>query len=104
MVVFIVKLALLGLLIYAAFKAIWKAVCAACEELINLTIDLVGKIKVAVRRGSKAIFILYRQYVDGRKTKTQVGTEEDVDVLPDELNELLQEKEQVIVKDEVSGW
>lgn len=104
MVVFIIKLALLALLIYAAFKVIWKAVVAACEALIEGVVDLVGKVKVAVRRGRKAVFILYRRYVNGRTTKTEIGKEEDIDVLPDELEELLEQKEQVRVKDEESGW
>lgn len=104
MIVFIVKIALLALLIYAAFKIIWNAVLAACDALVDGVIDLVAKLKVAIRRGRKAIFVLYRRYKDGRTTKTEIGKEEDVDVLPDELNNLLEEQEQVHVKDEASGW
>lgn len=104
MIVFIIKIALLGLLIYAAFKIIWKAIVAACVALVEGIVGLVAKLKVAIRRGRKAIFVLYRRYTDGRTTKTEIGKEEDVDVLPDELNELLEKQQQVQVKDEETGW
>lgn len=103
MVIFIIKIALLALLIYAAFKVIWKDVVAACARLVEGILNLIAKLKVAIRRGRKAIFVLYRRYKDGRTTKTEI-TEEDVDVLPDELNDLLEQQEQVQVKDEASGW
>lgn len=104
MIVVLIRIALLALLVWAAFKVIWKAVVAACAGLVDGIADLVGKLKVAIRRGKKAIIVLYRSYRDGRKTSTQIGQEEDVDVFPDEVRDALDEQEQVILKDEETGW
>ena len=107
MIVFVVKIALLGLLVYAAFRVLWAGIVAAAAKLLEMTINLVAKLKVAIRKGGHAIFYLIRRFADGRTVMNQIGKSEPVDILPDELEELLkkQEEEKMIhVKDENTGW
>ena len=47
MIVFVVKIALLGLLVYAAFRVLWAGIVAAAAKLLEMTINLVAKLKVA---------------------------------------------------------
>jgi len=104
MIVFVVKIALLGLLVYAAFRVLWAGIVAAAAKLLEMTINLVAKLKVAIRY---AIFYLIRRLADGKTVKNQIGATTPVNTLPDELEELLnkQEEEKMIqVKDENTGW
>jgi len=107
MIVFVVKIALLGLLVYAAFRVLWAGIVAAAAKLLEMTINLVAKLKVAIRKGGYAIFYLIRRLADGKTVKNQIGATTPVNTLPDELEELLnkQEEEKMIqVKDENTGW
>lgn len=107
MLVFIVKIALLSLLVYAAFKVLWAGVVAAAAKLIEMSVNLVAKLKVVIRKNGKAIFYLIRRFSDDRMTKIQIGTEEPVDLLPDELEaDVINQKEGTMIRviDENSGW
>lgn len=107
MIVFVVKIALLALLVYAAFRVLWAGIVAAAAKLLEMTINLVAKLKVAIRKNGHAIFYLIRRLADGSTVKNQIGETTPVNTLPDELEELLnkQEEEKMIqVKDENTGW
>lgn len=107
MIVFVIKVALLGLIVYAAFKVLWAGVVAAAAKLIEMTVNLVAKLKVVIRKNGKAIFYLIRRMADGRTVKNKIGDDEPVEILPDELEEELYEQPEetmIRVKDEESGW
>lgn len=107
MITFLVRIALLALIIWAAFRVIWTAFVAAVEELIRITKNLVAKLKVFVRKGAYAVGVLITRLASGETLKRTIGEPEPIDTLPDELEKLMKEQQEggmIHMKDEATGW
>ena len=107
MITFLVRIALLALIIWAAFRVIWAAIVAAVEKIISITKNLVAKLKVFVRKGVYAVCVLITRLVSGETFQQEIGKPELIDTLPNELETLMKEQQEggmIHMKDEATGW
>lgn len=98
MLVFIITLAIISLCLYV-FQLIWKQVLKWCYDLLLKSVDVVAKVITSVKRNGKAIMYLYRRFINGKTVRNQVDTEGedvDIDMLPEELQQMLNTGKEVI--------